>query len=773
MAVYQCERCGGSLLFTEGSSIAVCDSCGSRQSVPSEAEEKLKHLFIRANELRLRNAFDKAAGVYESILEDSPESAEAYWGLLLCEFGIEYVPDAQTSRRIPTCHRLSAEKITASLNYQLAIKYARQEETRALYMAEGEALEQLRANVALKARNAEPVDIFISYKESDDAGGRTPESAVAQKLYMRLCKEGWRVFYARESLKAHAGEMYEPYIFAALHSAKVMLVVASKRAHLEAPWVRNEWSRYMALMKSDAKQERRLIPCVTGMSIDDLPDAFLPFFQVLDLGAVGAEEDLVLGLTKFFRASTPVALQPPQGETNVPNALLTRAEIEVSVGNWGKAETLCDEALSKAPKCAEAYLVFLMVQHRVQTREALRDKAKNSLDVIEDRYFKGGLARFAQGALRTWVEQMIAEAKAAEAQRQKEADERAAWLRLRAEVKERVEKDLKCWRHFHWEAQMLARQMYAAPGIFAILSPQDEASVHLFNVRQKSGMRKTEVVGCASMGETSLFVTLEGALVDGNGRSLGQACRQAWGPVAVSRGKVYGLNGGTKLMVADWRSDGELSWQALASNQQTFVSLYAGKYGVVAVTSQRGSWLVTPEHPEGEAWESICSAAVGDDFVVGLKPFGQLVCKGRAIVPEAWQEEKIVGLASGGTFLLGLTQAGEVLVAGSASKALVKTVCSWCKCSAIAAGDDFVVAIQEDGTLLSTNGWLQKQLEREKLTFEELPKLADAIERHYEALQKERQAVFTKQTEVAQRYKKMTQELFNEAKMRARNRKGK
>ena len=50
-------------------------------------------LFSRANRLRTACQFDSARNVYEDIIKNFPEEAEAYWGLILCKYGIEYVDD--------------------------------------------------------------------------------------------------------------------------------------------------------------------------------------------------------------------------------------------------------------------------------------------------------------------------------------------------------------------------------------------------------------------------------------------------------------------------------------------------------------------------------------------------------------------------------------------------------------------------------------------------------------------------------------------------------
>ena len=90
MAVIKCKMCGGDLNIGEGSSVVECEYCGSRQTIPTADNEKKMTLFARAGRLLRGCEFDKASGVFESIVADFPEEAEAYWGLVLCKYGIEY-----------------------------------------------------------------------------------------------------------------------------------------------------------------------------------------------------------------------------------------------------------------------------------------------------------------------------------------------------------------------------------------------------------------------------------------------------------------------------------------------------------------------------------------------------------------------------------------------------------------------------------------------------------------------------------------------------------
>ena len=52
MAVIKCKMCGGDLILTEGQTVAECEYCGSRQTVPTADSEKKLVQFERAERLR-------------------------------------------------------------------------------------------------------------------------------------------------------------------------------------------------------------------------------------------------------------------------------------------------------------------------------------------------------------------------------------------------------------------------------------------------------------------------------------------------------------------------------------------------------------------------------------------------------------------------------------------------------------------------------------------------------------------------------------------------
>lgn len=296
MTIIRCKMCGGDLTLVNGQTVAICEYCGTKQTVPTADSEKKLNLFSRANRLRYRCEFDQAANLYENIVSEFPLEAEAYWGLVLCKYGIEYVDDPTTGKKIPTCHRTNFDNVNDDPNFAAAIKYANVM-SRQIYLAEGKAIEELRKNILTISSQEKPYDIFISYKESDDHGNRTLDSVLAQDIYDQLSERNYRVFLARVSLEDKLGSAYEPYIFAALYSSKVMLVVGTDNEYFNAVWVKNEWKRFLHLMAS--QHDKVLIPCFKDMDPYDLPKEFQKL-QAQDLGKVGAMQDLMRGIEKIL-----------------------------------------------------------------------------------------------------------------------------------------------------------------------------------------------------------------------------------------------------------------------------------------------------------------------------------------------------------------------------------------------------------------------------------------------------------------------------------------
>ena len=382
MAIIKCKMCGGNLNVPEDSTVCECEYCGTRQTVPKADDEKKMTLFKRAGRLLRACEFDKASGVFETIVADFPEEAEAYWGLVLCKYGIEYVDDPATGKKIPTCHRSSFESVLDDPNYEQACENT-DAVARRVYRDEARQIEELRTRIIEVSGKEEPYDVFISYKETDDNGERTLDSVIAQDIYKELTREGLRVFFSRISLESKLGTEYEPYIFAALNSAKVMIVVGTDYENFDSVWVKNEWSRFLKLIASGEK--KTLIPVFRNMDAYDMPKEFAKL-AAQDMGKVGAMQDLLHGIDKLVgkalgntAADRAAGSQPAQqivqqtvvqgGGPNVA-ALIQRGNMALKDGDWKKAKEFFDQVLNMDAKCGEAFLGLAMADAQKSNRNA-------------------------------------------------------------------------------------------------------------------------------------------------------------------------------------------------------------------------------------------------------------------------------------------------------------------------------------------------------------------------------------------------------------------
>ena len=374
MTILKCKMCGGALDLTPGETVAECPYCGTKQTVPLMDDDKKAELYERANRLRASADFDRALSVYEGITQSYPRDAEAFWGELLCKYGIEYVDDPTTGKKIPTCHRSSFSSIFDDEAFAMVMENT-DPIARKVYREQAKQIEEIRKGIIDISSLEAPYDVFICYKEMDENGERTEDSVLAQEVYDELTEKGYRVFFARISLEDKLGEEYEPYIFAALNSAKVMLVFGTDYEYFNAVWVKNEWSRFLDLMGKGEK--KYLIPCYKGIDVYDMPKEFRKL-QSQDMSKIGAIQDLVRGVGKLIRLNNSMNYNTTPILTSKGEAtpLLKRAFIFLEDGNFKEADEYCEKVLDMDPENAQAYLGKLLAEKQLRKPKELKNLAQ-------------------------------------------------------------------------------------------------------------------------------------------------------------------------------------------------------------------------------------------------------------------------------------------------------------------------------------------------------------------------------------------------------------
>jgi len=339
-------------------------------------DERRINLYDRANYFRQNDEFDKAMSLYEIILYEDRTDAEAYWSIVLCKYGVAYVEDPKTHTMIPTCNRTQFTSIFADGDYKKALEYADRSQ-KCVYEQEAQVIDTIQKSILRISKSEAPFDVFICCKVTDKTGKRTPDSVLAQDLYQELTKEGFHVFFSKITLEGKLGTAYEPYIFAALNSSRVMVVIGTKPEYFSAPWVKNEWNRYLTLIRNGDK--KILIPAYRDMNPYDLPEEFA-HLQAQDMSKIGFLQDLVWGIKKLTSNAEASPAQIPiiinSHTTGNAESLLRRTFLFLEDGEWATAKEYCERVLDLQPENAAAYVARIMAKRNVRNMEELANCKK-------------------------------------------------------------------------------------------------------------------------------------------------------------------------------------------------------------------------------------------------------------------------------------------------------------------------------------------------------------------------------------------------------------
>ena len=114
-------------------------------------------------------------------------------------------------------------------------------------------------------------DVFISFKNSGKNGQATPDAAAARRVHAALKERGMSVFFSEESLAEKGQGHFGKSIESALDSARVLILVASCREHIESRWVETEWDSFLQDVRSGNKEGELFIFNCGDLKPTDLP----------------------------------------------------------------------------------------------------------------------------------------------------------------------------------------------------------------------------------------------------------------------------------------------------------------------------------------------------------------------------------------------------------------------------------------------------------------------------------------------------------------------
>lgn len=407
----ECPSCG-SQDWSRKEGLRICCYCGrvvdDGQNIGDEEKVLLIEAELALREIRVYDAEKR----FDAVLERFPKNHRAYWGRALAKHGIKYEYDAIKKINLPTCFAPLKTAFTDDPDYKKAVNFA-DGETRRYYIGEGGKIESIRKEWSEKASKEPSYDIFLCFKDSDAELGveRTEDSYAVQELYTHLLSKGYRVFYSRESLRGKTSERYEPYVYHALDTAKIMIVYATEERYLTSTWVRNEWQRFCAQIAAGKKRQDSLFVAYGKIDASRLERLFgrrqfydavkktRTFFLDLDayIERITAQSDpgsglekktvirRLLGDTARRRAVTTKAVGSTATETTEnEGALLDIGYSMLEMGRFEKAKQNFRRVLKTSPGNASALMGLQYVDYGVRGQEEFVAKLVADGDITDD-----------------------------------------------------------------------------------------------------------------------------------------------------------------------------------------------------------------------------------------------------------------------------------------------------------------------------------------------------------------------------------------------------
>ena len=399
--VKRCPSCGGLLL--ENGKVYQCRSC--QNTYPIDLSDNVHAVQIRdAWEAFENQEFDKAIKRFEALVKKEPDNSEWYWGLAISDAQIRW--EEEYKKIIPTFHNIKDQSFIKSRYVEKAIALAPDDEKRAFYQSKAEEIERVRIEWLALANKQEPYDIFISFKATDEDGNETPDSRSAQNLYTQLVHAKYNVFFSAVSLKSVGGQKYEPYIYNAIRTAKVMIVYGEKAEYFESKWIKNEWERYQARIAAGEKRKDSLLVVQKGVDPYDIPKPLLGDRQAFDYGDITFLSDLTNRIKNIMdeyaqnehvqKIHIASGQRGKKASVISANTVSTRsvggAGVETSINEkqtinliskylkanqWADAEQLINDMLAKNHNCAEAIWSQFLLKYRVADNKALTAKIRD------------------------------------------------------------------------------------------------------------------------------------------------------------------------------------------------------------------------------------------------------------------------------------------------------------------------------------------------------------------------------------------------------------
>lgn len=298
-----CKNCKAPLSADKVSDgVLECEYCHSVFTMPKKETDEKALGFLRIGEHETdMGRFDAAYEAYRKATQYDSAEPEAYYGMALAEFRVQYVRDEVNERLQPICHAVTDKVFTKNANYIKALSLASPSQ-RAQYVLRGGEIDRISEEFARLRKSGLDYDCFICAKVSGEGGGKTEDCERANDIYYYLRDRGYRPFFSEREMSTRAGADYEALILYALCSARCMIVVCSHEEYLHTPWVKNEYVRYGELIRADEKAGDSITVVYAGAPIQRLPGREVKI-QGIDARAMDAMSRVEQFVTRHVRGA--------------------------------------------------------------------------------------------------------------------------------------------------------------------------------------------------------------------------------------------------------------------------------------------------------------------------------------------------------------------------------------------------------------------------------------------------------------------------------------
>ena len=312
------DGCGASIdLRRATDDVVECEICFRKYPVPKKDISPVALSFLRQGEHDLDTGkFDEAYTAYARATDYDSQEPEAYWGMALAEFKVQYIKDTVNNRLQPICHEFTDKQFTQNKNYLSALKFATQKQEK-VYKEKAQEIDYIRNEFLKFKQSGLDYDCFICVKvsridneQTDNLKTTWTEDAYdADAIYDLLKRNGYTPFFSEREIRGRTSADYEAMILYALYTSETMLIICRNEEYLQTPWVKNEYTRFKELVTNKEKENDSLTIVFNDKPIERLP-GFNGKIQGIDL----SHPEAYVEVLKFVETHTPHAREKREEE---------------------------------------------------------------------------------------------------------------------------------------------------------------------------------------------------------------------------------------------------------------------------------------------------------------------------------------------------------------------------------------------------------------------------------------------------------------------------